>query len=311
MPTVLLDTTDLDQAQTALSASFSRMHIRGNSGDSPTSLRVERQHVGPVCIDSADYGREFSYAMDPLEQIVVCRVVSGQLEAGHMRQPVARCQPGDVYAFGAVEGASYNGRVRPGHYKHLVVDRQQLGAVAVADPSIQLTGSVATSPLATQRLAKGIDYAHRLITRGAAETNPVLAAGLARYLVNLILATFPSTSRQEPAGDDRCGSKSMRRAAAFIDENAHTDISLGDIATATYVTPRTLQNMFRRHRDCTPMEYVRRVRLGYAHLDLLAGDPTTVTVGDIARRWGFGHVGRFSGYYRQTYSQSPHVTLRS
>ncbi|MBX9641461.1 MAG: helix-turn-helix transcriptional regulator [Mycobacteriaceae bacterium] len=68
--------------------------------------------------------------------------------------------------------------------------------------------------------------------------------------------------------------------------------------------------MFRKYRDCTPMEYVRRVRLHQAHVDLLTGDKSTATVGGVARRWGFGHLGRFAVCYRQHYGQSPHVTLR-
>ncbi|HZE18313.1 MAG TPA: helix-turn-helix transcriptional regulator [Mycobacterium sp.] len=102
----------------------------------------------------------------------------------------------------------------------------------------------------------------------------------------------------------------LRRAIAFIEDNAHTDIAVTDIAAAIYVSPRGLQYMFRKHRDCTPMEYLRRVRLHYAHLELVAGNRGTTTVGEIARRWGFGHLGRFAVSYRQAYGESPHVTLR-
>jgi len=65
-----------------------------------------------------------------------------------------------------------------------------------------------------------------------------------------------------------------------------------------------------KHRDCTPSEYLRRVRLHYAHLELVDGNRATTTVGEVARRWGFGNLGRFAVLYRQTYGRSPHVTLR-
>jgi transcriptional regulator GlxA family with amidase domain len=68
--------------------------------------------------------------------------------------------------------------------------------------------------------------------------------------------------------------------------------------------------MFRRHLDCTPMQYVRTVRLNHAHRDLQAGNRMTVTVAGIARRWGFAHTGRFAASYRSAYGQSPHATLR-
>jgi transcriptional regulator GlxA family with amidase domain len=71
-----------------------------------------------------------------------------------------------------------------------------------------------------------------------------------------------------------------------------------------------LQYMFRKHRDCTPLEYLRRVRLHDAHLDLLTGNRATNTVSEVARRWGFGHLGRFAVHYREHYGESPHETLR-
>lgn len=102
----------------------------------------------------------------------------------------------------------------------------------------------------------------------------------------------------------------LRRATTFIDEHAGRDISLDDIAGAVYVTPRALQYMFRKHRDCTPMEYLRNVRLDHANRDLLAADRTTTSVADIARRWHVGHLGRFATNYRLRFDESPHQTLR-
>ena len=109
--------------------------------------------------------------------------------------------------------------------------------------------------------------------------------------------------------DDGCSIPEY--AKAFIDDNAHRDIALDDIANAVYVTPRSVQYMFRKHLDCTPIAYLRQVRLHHAHQDLLSGTRSTTTVTTVASRWGFGHAGRFAVYYRQVYGQSPHTTLRS
>jgi transcriptional regulator GlxA family with amidase domain len=59
-----------------------------------------------------------------------------------------------------------------------------------------------------------------------------------------------------------------------------------------------------------PSQYVRNIRLDHAHQDLVTSDRSYTTVSDVAVRWGFGHTGRFAVLYRQTYGQSPHVTLR-
>jgi transcriptional regulator GlxA family with amidase domain len=103
----------------------------------------------------------------------------------------------------------------------------------------------------------------------------------------------------------------LRHAIAFINENAHRDITLSDIASTVNVTPRSVQYTFRRHLGVTPLEYLRRVRLDRAHRELQAADPSVDTVMDIASRWGFSHAGRFSGMYKQKFGRPPSSTLRS
>jgi transcriptional regulator GlxA family with amidase domain len=102
----------------------------------------------------------------------------------------------------------------------------------------------------------------------------------------------------------------LRRATAFIHENAHRDITLSDIAAAVNLTPRSVQYTFRRHLGTTPLEYLRRVRLDRAHRELQAADPRVDTVMAIAGRWGFSHAGRFSSVYKRTFGSPPSETLR-
>jgi transcriptional regulator GlxA family with amidase domain len=102
----------------------------------------------------------------------------------------------------------------------------------------------------------------------------------------------------------------LRRALTFIHDNAHRDITLSDIAASVNVTPRSVQYTFRRHIGSTPLEYLRSLRLSHAHRELQAADPSVDTVMAIAGRWGFGHAGRFSSMYKQTFGHSPSRTLR-
>jgi transcriptional regulator GlxA family with amidase domain len=102
----------------------------------------------------------------------------------------------------------------------------------------------------------------------------------------------------------------LQRATAFIDDNAHRDITLSDIAAAVNVSPRSVQYTFRHHLGTTPLEYLRRVRLDRAHRDLQAANPAVDTVTAIAGRWGFSHAGRFSIVYRKAFGRPPRQTLR-
>jgi transcriptional regulator GlxA family with amidase domain len=58
------------------------------------------------------------------------------------------------------------------------------------------------------------------------------------------------------------------------------------------------------------MEYVRDVRLRRAHEELRAADPFAASVADVARRWGFAHLGRFASAHEAKYGQKPLSTLR-
>jgi AraC-like DNA-binding protein len=143
-------------------------------------------------------------------------------------------------------------------------------------------------------------------------TTPLVLGHASRLLAAITLSTFPNTAATGPTPHDRTDAKPMmlRRAMEYMDANAANDIGLVDIAEAIHVTPRAVQYMFRRHLETTPLQYLRRLRLHYAHQELLTTDHLHNNVTDVAARWGFAHTGRFAVLYRQAYGQSPHSTLR-
>ncbi|MHC1562535.1 helix-turn-helix transcriptional regulator [Actinomycetospora sp. C-140] len=144
---------------------------------------------------------------------------------------------------------------------------------------------------------------------------PLVLGNTVRNLAGAALATFPNTALEvltDPGTPTagRAEPATVRRAIAFIDSHAHQDIGLPDISAAAQTGARSLQIAFRRYRDTTPLEYLRRVRLDGAHAELVAADPTRGDrVAAIAAKWGFAHPGRFSATYRDRYGRSPGSTL--
>jgi AraC-like DNA-binding protein len=130
--------------------------------------------------------------------------------------------------------------------------------------------------------------------------------------VRACLSNGPPSRGAPPFPHDRTDHQPvlLRRAIEFIDANVIEDIALAEIAEAAYLTPRAVQYMFRRHLHSAPMQYLRRLRLHYAHQELRAADRTQDTVTAIAAHWGFMDTSRFAVLYRQTYGQRPHTTLR-
>ena len=58
------------------------------------------------------------------------------------------------------------------------------------------------------------------------------------------------------------------------------------------------------------MRYLKHCRLEAAHRELMSAerDQTTVTV--VALQYGFYHLGRFAGAYRETFGELPSETLK-
>jgi AraC-like DNA-binding protein len=48
-----------------------------------------------------------------------------------------------------------------------------------------------------------------------------------------------------------------------------------------------------------------------AHEELLAADSERTTASAVARKWGFGHYGRFAAEYARRFGRKPSETLRA
>lgn len=155
-----------------------------------------------------------------------------------------------------------------------------------------------------------LDYVEATLAFADTAKQPLIAAGTAHLLAGAVLECYPSNLTEQDPASDLMVPDTLKEAVSFIHRHSSEDIGINDVADAVHLTPRAVQYLFRRQLDTTPTEYMRRVRLGHAHQELVAATAAASTVTDIAQRWGFAHTGRFAVLYRQTYGQSPHNTLR-
>jgi transcriptional regulator GlxA family with amidase domain len=97
-----------------------------------------------------------------------------------------------------------------------------------------------------------------------------------------------------------------------METHAGQPVTTAQIAAAAGVTPRALQDAFRRHHGITPTGYLRGIRLERAHQELAAADPASgVTVRAVARQWGWFRPSAFTWAYRQRFGVPPGRTLRA
>ncbi len=89
------------------------------------------------------------------------------------------------------------------------------------------------------------------------------------------------------------------------------NISISSLAKQHQVSKQTLQNSFKSLFGFTPKQFIRLLKLNLIHQELINSNPEQSTVMKIAYRWGFTHMGRFSGYYTELFGQNPSLTLKT
>jgi AraC-like DNA-binding protein len=102
---------------------------------------------------------------------------------------------------------------------------------------------------------------------------------------------------------------SMARIERFIDDHRERLGGLQELCEETGLALRTVEAIVRARTDMPAHTYLARRRLAFVRKALLNPDDST-TVTRAAMNYGFLHLGRFSGFYRQVYGESPSATLR-
>lgn len=290
-----------------------RVRLRGGRG----GMRLRQDRIGPVTMDQTAFDTDLDVDVGPVGKLVFGYVSNG---AVGFRTAGAEHWHSDGGAYLAAQpGYWRTSMVRSGVHRQAVIDLALPGQVAGTEPGrterpVRFTGYEAISSPAARTWRRTYAYARDIVddlpdTAGY----ELVVANVARLLVATALATFPNNALTDPTIEDRHDghAATLHRAVSFIDDNAHRDITVADVAEAAHVTIRAVQHAFQRHMGTTPTAYLRRVRLDHAHQELIAADPAEQTVTRIAYRWGFPSPSRFAVYYRDVYGVLPGHTLRN
>ncbi|WP_220140141.1 ANTAR domain-containing protein [Kitasatospora acidiphila] len=251
-----LVTTDPEHARHELAAAY-RTPIHMTAPEPGTVFRVEQTDAHLFQVGEIQLPGKLSFTSEPPPQVVVARLI-----AGTMNLPTPdgeeRLAAGDITLIGpaaTVHVTTTDARVRtttlPLPLLHKVAGQlpRQGRPLRFTDPR------PASQALADHWRATRV-YINNLLDHPDLDAAaPLLVANTAHLLAATVLAVFPNTvtaAPDTPVDRTDATSGTVRRAAAFINDHAHRDITLADIAAVAYVTPRALQYAFRNHLDTTP-----------------------------------------------------------
>ncbi|MGS0683326.1 helix-turn-helix domain-containing protein [Shewanella sp. 125m-7] len=222
---------------------------------------------------------------------------------------------GLLQATGGLWDACFKGRL---HYIGAAFNREWLN-----QNLLNLTGeeipihwlssqSVQTHPQALTQYRLSLDYAMRLVQQRPYFTQyPAVQQMLCDTILKFALASLTAhkpISNKLPSHSQRV--KGVRRVLEYLHHFNDELPTVAQLCTVAKLSERNLQYAFKEYLSVTPIQYLRLVRLNGVRRDLIASSYAKGKVMDIALRWGFVELGRFSGEYKQLFQELPSHTLR-
>ena len=148
-----------------------------------------------------------------------------------------------------------------------------------------------------------------------AETSPHLLANadIVQALKHSLISTTITCLNGSDTCDDKWAQQThdtiMRRFRRVLEEHPNRPIYLPEICAAIGVPERTLRLCCQERLAMGPKQYLTRRRMHLVQRALLAAGTETTTVTEIATRFGFWHLGRFSAGYQALFCELPSTTL--
>lgn len=173
-------------------------------------------------------------------------------------------------------------------------------------PELDLTGSLGQQVLAL------LHYLKTALNTTPVDRQPGSMAlqQVERALMILLLQEQPHNySAEMKSRDPDPANWQLLRAEEYVKSRLDHALNVTDLARAAGVSERTLSSAFKRKRGCTPVQFIRQLRLDAVHHELqLEYQNDTVT--EIATRWGFTHLGHFTTNYRKQFAETPLQTRK-
>ena len=151
--------------------------------------------------------------------------------------------------------------------------------------------------------AAGLDMCLHLIRR---DFGAAVAADTARLSVMPLEREGGQAQFIVPAQPTSGGS--LEPLLRWMEDHAHDELTLAQIATHGQVSVRTLNRHFREQTGTTPLRWLYRTRLHHAQTLL---ESTDYPIDRIARQTGFGSSATFRERFQQTLGVSPHIYRRT
>ncbi|MBA8826403.1 AraC-like DNA-binding protein [Saccharopolyspora lacisalsi] len=307
-----MDTRDWNEAARAVSGAYFPHELTSLSSDGRLDLSMRTVDLGPVTVGRLGWGADVAIECDYPNAYEVNMPLSGRLESVHgSREVVSGAGQGTIFPPNTATPITRWSRdcaVVGVKFDQGCLERERERVLASRGP-----GTSSLPDRLEGRTAETRSWLHfvRMLSADLVHMSELLNSDLIRGQISgaittgFLLAVSPDCETA-PVARPRI----VNRVLDQLHDDPARAWTVADMATVAGVSVRRLQEGFREYVGKTPLSCLRDIRLARAHDELeLADDSVTVT--EVATRWGFTHTGRFAAAYRRNYGVSPSESLRS
>ena len=137
--------------------------------------------------------------------------------------------------------------------------------------------------------------------------NASMDQALCRVLVQMLLGETSALRRAATVPVQQV----FKRVHYYMAGHLEGGVRLDELCQASGVSRQTLLRIFANCVGLDPIRYLTVCRLNQVHKALRRADPAISAVADIARAWGFSHLGTFSRQFTELFGVSPDQVLRA
>jgi len=137
-----------------------------------------------------------------------------------------------------------------------------------------------------------------------------VARTLEHEMLHAVIDSLALNERNDHSKTRHQHAAAMVRFEEILRDRLDQKLKMPSLCAAVGVAERTLRLCCAEFLGVSPMRYILLRRLNKARSALRRADPSTVTVAEVARNYQFLELGRFAVTYRETFGESPSVTLQ-
>ncbi|MEU8888378.1 AraC family transcriptional regulator [Streptomyces sp. NPDC048442] len=316
-------TSDLDEVRLAIAGPFYDTLIDPLGRPNAFEARIDSAQLGDLTVGDLSIGTDIRMRVGELGSYHVSVPLSGSFAWNQQGRGEAVATARRAAVFAPVGDTGVDRWSDDCRLLALKIEPAALHAQLERLLGRELPGRVDFAPQLDISRGTGLGWA-RLLRWAVAEareaggmvTQPLLAAPLQETLLSGLLLAADHPYREELATPAKALRPApVKRVLDAVHAHPEQPYTAASLAAVAGVGVRRLQEGFREHVGMTPTAYLRDVRLDRVREELERGagecrGAEVPTVGEVAYRWGFAHLGRFAALYRARFGETPSQTLR-